>query len=278
MIEEGPDHFLIPNEDPDWITKSRIQSLRFCKRQHLYFAIIQVPFATSPVMIRGRKFHYASSQFYRLVDVTVKPSIKYYRSILPNDPNVNDLYDNFAKFETGRMEQILKEGLDPAIYFLPIINEATVRLPEQECSGHIDRAWLMREEKKVNAVVMEVKTGGISSKTSLRREGCFYVYLIGESELKDYIGCVPEYIGAYSPKENEYWYEKISKRSMNALFETLDELTYLQLRWKECAVINDKLVNNQPLTEEETKVLDEIWPKNPFADCTMCPYERLCWL
>lgn len=278
MIDSGPDHFIIPNEDPDWLSKSRIQSFKFCKRQYLYFAIVQIIFAASPVMIRGRKFHYSSSQFYRLVDAKQKPSVKYYRSLLPLDPEVNDLYDNFAKFETERMEQILKEKLDPEIFFLPIVNESTIRLPEQSFSGHLDRVWLMREEKRANAVVMEIKTGGISSKTALRREGCYYVYLISQSELKDFIGCIPEYIGAYSPKFNEYWFEKVSKRSMNALFETLDEITYLQLKWKECSKVNDKIVNNETLTEEEMKVFDEIWPKNSYADCTMCPYERLCWL
>jgi hypothetical protein len=229
-------------------------------------------------MVRGRKFHYHSSQFYRLINVHEKPAVKYYRSLLPQDPEVNDLYDNFAKFEVDRMELILKEQLDPEIYFLPVINESTVRIPDQKMSGHIDRVWLMKEERAFNAVVMEVKSGGITSKTALRREGCFYVYLIEQSELKEYINTIPGYIGAYSPKNNEYWFEKVSKRSMSALFETLDDMTYLQLKWAEASKVHSKIVNKEPLTEEEMKIFDEIWPKNPYADCTMCPYERLCWL
>lgn len=273
------DHFNIPNEDAEWISKSRFQSLRFCKRQYLYFAIVQVPFATAPVMVRGRKFHYASSRFYRGIDVHLKPDYKYYRSLLPFDPDVNDLYDNFALFEVGRMLQILKDKLDPEIYFLPIVNEASIRLPEQQLSGHIDRVWLMKEsDNEYNAVVMEIKTGGITSKTSLRREGCFYAYLIGESELKDYIGCVPGYLGAYSPKTNDFWYEKISKRSMNALYDTLDEIVYLQTIWSKFKDIQRKIMNNELLTTEEVTILNEIFPKNDYADCTMCPYERLCWL
>jgi len=276
-MDEGPDHFNILMEPADWITKSRIQSFKYCRRQYLYFAIIQIPFSASFAMVRGRKFHYSSSQFYRLIDVRQKPTLEYYRSLLPQDPDVNELYDSFAAFELNRMETLLKENLDPTVFFSPVINEVSIRLPEQKMSGHIDRVWLMKPTPKTfNAVVMEIKSGGITSKTSLRREGCFYTYLISQTELKDYIGCVPEYIGAYSPKSNTYWVEKISQRSMGALFETLDDITYSQIRWGEGA--NEKLANNLPLTEEETHLMNEVWPKNDWADCTMCSYERLCWL
>ena len=275
---EEVNEFRIPIEPSDWITKSRIQSFRFCKRQYLYFAVVQIPFTASHIMISGRKFHYFSSRFYRLVDVKEKPTFKYYRSLLPNDPDVNKLYDNFATFEVQRMESLLTQKLDPAIFFLPIVNEVSVKVTDQQMSGHVDRVWLMKDVQKLDAVIMEIKSGGIASKTSLRREGCFYQYLISQTELKEYIGVIPSYIGVYSPRNNEYWFEKVSKRSMNALFETLDELVYLQLKWAKESKINEKLINNEPLTEEETKIFDEIWPKNEYADCTMCPYERQCWL
>lgn len=256
-MSEGPHEFRIPTEPIDWITKSRIQSYRYCKRQYYYFAIKQLTFTATGPMLEGRKFHYSSSKFYRVVDVKEKPTYEYYRSLLPQDLDVNKLYDNFAAFEVSRMQTILQEHLDPATYFLPILNEASIRLPEQKMSGHIDRCWLLREGQGFNATVMEIKKGKITSKTSLRREMSFYVYLIGQSELKDYIGVVPSYIGAYSPQVNDYWYEKLSTRTWNALFDTLDEMTFDQLTFE----------------EDETK-----WPKNPFADCTYCPYVRNCWL
>jgi len=256
-VSEGPNEFRIPTEPKDWITKSRIQSYKTCKRQYYYFAIKQLTYTATGPMLEGRKFHYSSSKFYRVVDIREKPTFEYYRSLLPLDKDVNGLYDNFAHFEVDRMLEIIKSHLDPAIYFLPILNEATIRLPEQKMSGHIDRCWLMREGQGFNAVVMEIKKGKITSKTSLRRETSFYVYLISQTELKDYIGIVPGYLGAYSPLNNEYWFEKLATKTWNTLFTTLDEMTFDLLTFG----------------EDEEK-----WPKNQFVDCTYCPYERLCWL
>lgn len=249
---------MIEAEPPDWISKSRIQSFKYCDRQYYYFAILQLPFTASPAMIKGRKFHFHSSNFYVKVNINEPPTYEYYRTLMPKDPDkpTNELYDNFAKFEVERMLEILNSKLSPEHYFLPIINEVRIKLPEQKLSGHIDRAWLLSLGKIYGCVIIEIKSGWIANKTSLRRETCFYKYLIDESELLDYIGVSPNYIGAYSPLGNSYWYEKISKRSMNALFNTLDQITHAQL----------------------TRRTEEDWPKNANANCTFCPYIQKCWL
>jgi len=251
------EHFEIIDEDSDWISKTRMQSFKYCQRQFYYLAILQLVYAGSMAMIRGRKFHYHSSQFYRDVDLNVEPTFEYFRSLLPSDDDkeMNEMYVNFARFENDRIHRVLDENLEPEMFFLPRINEEHIKLPDQKLSGHIDRIFLMKENGDVFGSQLEIKTGKITNKTSLRREGNFYLYIIQESGLDEVVGAPTDRLGAYTPRYNDFWCEKAKTRSRNAMLQLLDNIVWCLL----------------------TRKKEDDWPKNPAANCSYCSYISRCW-
>jgi CRISPR/Cas system-associated exonuclease Cas4 (RecB family) len=233
--------------------KSAMQAFKYCER-YFYYAIIaglQEPFKPYEAQM-GTDFHRESADFYNKVDVRQTPSVAYYRSLLPQGTPIDSAYDNFANFESNRMQAIRSMQLEPRKYFLPIAKELTIVLEDQLMQGTLDRIFLLDSNEPL---IIDVKPHLPEVRTSLRRELAFYLYLANEYEpLADEWGPF-EYAGGYGYNDNLMWYEKIGKKTTDAMFDTLDLIDFYI----------------------STRTQKAEWERNYFANCAGCPYQFDCW-
>lgn len=236
--------------------KSTMMSFAYCQR-YFYFQFIakakKDKSVRMPLAEQGTDFHEASSTFYDKVKLWKDPEIEYYRTLLPYDTAIDDCYDKFARFEVNRMKQILDLNFEPKDYFMPLANEVFVELPEQNMFGTIDRVW---KSYSGYPIIQDVKPRNRKSRTSLRRELAFYIYIANEyPPLADKFGPF-EHFSGYFYRDGEFWVEKCKKRTMTAMFGWLDKIDY----------------------EICTRNHIDDWPRNTYALCLGCPFRTPCYL
>ena len=236
--------------------KSSMQLYKYCKRYFYDAILLGLPIPREPYSpaTMGSNFHAYSTEFYDVVDVRKEPTFKYYRSLLPQTGIESDnWYDTFARFEVGRMQYILNEGLDPWEFFLPIAKELLIKLPEHGARGTIDRIW--RHEDGY-PFIQDIKRRLPKARTNLRRELAFYCYLANNYEpLHDEWGPF-EYISGYGYSEGSFWIEPLKKRTVDAMFTTWDLIDY----------------------DISYKTFKDEWPRNMYAFCHDCPFAVDCWV
>ena len=234
--------------------KSSMQTYKYCQRYFYHAIILEAPRGPSPYRAQmGTNFHAYSAEFYDIVDIRKEPTVTYYRSCLPSNTEIDEWYDTFAQFEVNRMRHILNEGMEPRLYFLPIVKELYIELPDQLMQGTIDRVWRLDDD---SPCVQDVKPTLSKYKSSLRRELAFYIYLCNEyPPLADEWGPI-EMISGYGYKLGEVWVEKIKQRTTSAMFTLLDNIDY----------------------EISNRIFKEEWLRNTWAFCADCPFNKDCWL
>lgn len=235
--------------------KSTMQSYAYCQRYFYYQFIAKIPQDKSVKMTaaqQGTDFHAGSAEFYGKVKIWQDPTYEHYRECLPIGTLIDRWYDLFAQFEVDRMTKILAMGLEPKRYFMPLYNEFHLELPDEDMFGTIDRIWLSYDDYPI---IQDVKPKNRKSRTGLRRELAFYLYMCNQhpdlEELKPF-----NHISGYFYKDAEAWVEKVAKRSMNSMFDWLDKIDY--------SICTRNHVDD--------------WPRNTWALCLGCPFRHPCYL
>ena len=238
--------------------KSTLQTFMYCQRYFYYAFIRKMPpvedtSSGTPAQL-GTDFHAESSEFYTKVNLDVPMTYNYLRSLLPFDTQTDAWYDNFAAFELGRYNDIVMKKLDPALYFMPLANELYIEIPYQRVAGTIDRLWRLEDGR---TMIQDIKTGNVvKNKTALRRELAFYCHLATEDhETMEKFGPFGV-ISAYSPRDNSFWIEDLTPRTLEAMYG-----------WWELVDYETRSRNN---TEQ--------WLRNPFGFCENCGYSHPCWV
>jgi len=205
-------------------SKSQLQTYKQCPQRFYLENFTKQVGDTSPQiqLTRGTTFHKTAELLYGKIDfgelhrMGSEDQIKdYLRGLMPNDedPYLNDLYDNFAIEEADRWTRTKQaKELDADRYFKPIFSEVEVVNEKRSIRGKID--WIFRAFDD-EYVIGEIKTGKEYEISEIRKELCFLVLLVEDTELLDK---TPKYIMCYYPRTNQVIFEEPKPQSFAALW------------------------------------------------------------
>jgi len=174
-------------------------------------------------MAQGSRFHKTCEVIYGKIDFAImhrlgedKQALEDYLRELMGidvDPYVNDLYDNFAIYESRRWIACKRaKGLLADIYFKPVLSEVEVVNHEKSIRGKID--WIFRAFDD-EYIIGEIKTGKEYEVSEIRKELCFLVLLVQGMHVLDK---EPKYIMCYYPRTNWLLFEEPKRQSFDALW------------------------------------------------------------
>ena len=225
------------------ITKSSLGTFGFCPASYKYSYLEDVKQQTSPAMIKGTVIHNAQEEFWKMVDVEEARKVaddpmtlqKHFRGLYPEAPeeDYEDIYRAMTAYNTERFIECIEE--DALDNFIPVGNEVKLnaRYTTEDgqvvhLQGIIDRIFY----EDGGYIPMELKTGAWkdTKKTMMRKEMAFYKLLFDNATDEDLIeaGLDPDipftHWGWYYPASNYVWVEKVSNRSEQAMFRSMNKL------------------------------------------------------
>jgi len=224
------------------LSKSNYITFRNCPRRYKYEAIDGISFPPTPAMLTGTYFHEFAKVFYE------KISIENGNLIIPEfeieDSACKNYIKNFIDTEKRRWAILKKKTKNPKKYFIPVLIEKKYENFEQGLVGIVDRVDLNTDDEYI---VFELKSGEQPPENLFREELTFY------KKLLDSLGVLDKkikYIGGYSAKKNEVFFEEAKKEDMIRLNANLD------------------LMRNS--------IKHNLFPKKIGYHCMFCPHAERC--
>ena len=154
----------------------------------------------SPAQRRGIAIHEKIEKFYK----NMKPDL--------------DL-KNFIKFELRRIKDMIKEGKFDRKYFFPLFQELKMQNEELGLKGICDAVFINPSDDGL--IVIDWKTG----KYYPNKFDDYRFELAVYSELLKHSGKIneePKYWGIYFTDQDKLFFEKIDKKYVDDMYETMD--------------------------------------------------------
>jgi len=207
------------------IRKSSLMMYRHCPHEYEYAYIKQFPGIEKDfAMEKGTEFHETAARFYGNIDFPFLEQLKneqevtvYLRNVLPKNTTFDVLLDNFATFEAHRW-WILKTRVttDRVKFFKPAYIEQELYAKEMfgikgPFGGRVDRIDNLTSGE---FAVIDLKSGNLPRIVDFRAELAFYASI---ANAQQFTNPPIAHIGGYSPKNNEWFFERISPHTTTAL-------------------------------------------------------------
>ena len=184
------------------LNKSQANTFLDCPYKWYKIYVQGIRSQPSPAQIRGIKIHKKVENFYR----DMKPDI--------------DL-KNLVAFELRRVKDMIKEGKFEKKYFFPLFQELTLYNEEIGLKGTCDAVFINPKDDKL--IIIDWKTGRYypDKFDDYRFELAVYAELVKHSGKVDE---EPAYWGIYFTDQDKLFFEKIDKKYIDKMYETMDRV------------------------------------------------------
>ena len=184
------------------LSKSQVNTFLDCPYKWKKFYIDEIKSKPSPAQARGSAIHKKIEKFYK-------------------NPKPDDDLKNFIAFELRRVKDMLKENNFDKKYFYPIFQELKMQNEEIGLKGICDAVFINPGDDKL--IIIDWKSG----KYYPDKFDDYRFELAVYSELLKHSGKIDEepfYWGIYFTDADKLFFEKIDKKYIDKMYETMDEV------------------------------------------------------
>ncbi len=183
------------------LSKSQANTYLQCPYQWKKFYIDNIKSKPSPAQSRGIRIHAKIEKFYK-------------------NPKPDTDLKNFIGFELRRVKDMLKENKFNKKYFYPIFQELKMQNEEIGLKGICDAVYINPKDNKL--IIIDWKTGQYHKDKfdDYRFELAVYAELLKHSGKVDE---EPGYWGIYFTDADKLFFEKIDKKHIKKMYETVEK-------------------------------------------------------